>query len=199
LSAPAPQVRVDPSPSSVIRLRQGPDRTQLRAASPLYSPSSCRRWPPMPLDSTNPVSPTPSRLTAMGPQQTFERHRWQLRLRQSIGSEVLPESDREDDYASHSGQPSPDGSLEVCKCEDSVGLLSPPSSQPSRRASLLGSCNGSATFLMWIIGAFCSRSRSRNKSSGSGSGSSAVGARDTTPMSQYLAHQWHLNVPAHTA
>jgi hypothetical protein len=152
----------------------------------------------------NPVSPTSTGLTAMGPQQTFERLRWQLRLRQSIGSEVLcpevlPESDREDDYASHSGQPSPDGSLEVRKREDSVGILSPPSSQPSHRASLLGSCNGSATFLMWIIGAFCSRSRSRNKSSGSGSGSSAVGAHDTTPMSQYLAHHWHLNVPAHTA
>jgi hypothetical protein len=33
-----------------------------------------------------------------------------------------------DDRASRSGQPSPDGSLEVLEREDSVGLLSPPSS-----------------------------------------------------------------------
>jgi hypothetical protein len=180
-----------------------------RSVSVIRYPSPSGAGSNSPLQSTkvhqclstalNTVSPTPSGLTAMGPQQTFERHRWQLR--QSVGSEVLPESDREDDCASRSGQPSRDGLLEMRKCEDSVGLLSPPSSQPSRRASLLGSCNGSATFLMWISGAFCSRSRSRNKcsGSGSGSGSSAVGAHDTTPMSQYLAHHWHLNVPAHTA
>jgi hypothetical protein len=47
-------------------------------------------------------------------------------LRQSIGSEVLPESDR----ASRSGQPSPGGSPEARERKDSVGLLSPPSSQP---------------------------------------------------------------------
>jgi ankyrin repeat protein len=92
-------------------------------------------------------------------------------LRQSIDSEVLPESDREDDRAFRSAQPSPDGSLETREREDSVGLLSPPSSQPSPRASLLGSRNGSATSLTRISGAFRSRSRSRNTSSGSGSGS----------------------------
>ena len=59
--------------------------------------------------------------------------------RQSIGSEVLPESDREDDRAPRSRQPSPDDSLEVrVEREDSVGLISPTSSQPSHRASLLG-------------------------------------------------------------
>ncbi len=54
-------------------------------------------------------------------------HRRQLC--QSIGLEVVPESDHKDDHPSHSGQPSPDGSLEVRNCEDTVGLLSPP---PSR-------------------------------------------------------------------
>src|SRR6266403_5380358 len=99
----------------------------------------------------------------------FEGHRKQLR--QSVGSEPLPESDREDDRASRSGQPSPDGSLEARKREDSVGLLSAPSSQPSPRPSLLGSRNGSATSLTRIGSAFRSRSRSRNESSCSGSGS----------------------------
>src|SRR5229473_6053534 len=50
-------------------------------------------------------------------------------LHQSIGLEVVPESDHKDNHPSHSGQPSPDGSLEVRNCEDTVGLLSPP---PSR-------------------------------------------------------------------
>jgi len=85
--------------------------------------------------------------------------------------EVVPESDREDDCPSRSGQPSPDDSLEAREREDSVGLLSPPSSQPSPRASVFGSRNGSATSLARISGAFRSRSRSRNTSSGSGSGS----------------------------
>ncbi len=40
-------------------------------------------------------------------------HRRQLC--QSIGLEVVPESDHKDDHPSHSGQPSPDGSLEVRK------------------------------------------------------------------------------------
>ena len=65
----------------------------------------------------------------------------------------------------------PDGSLKAREREDSVGLLSPPPSQPSPRASLLGSRNGSATSLARISGAFRSRSRSRNESSGSASGS----------------------------
>src|SRR6266478_2038102 len=123
-----------------------------------------------PSTAPNPASPTPAGgLTATRPRQTLEGHRRQLR--QSVGSEPLPESDREDDRASRSGQPSPDGSLEAREREDSVGLLSAPSSQPSPRASLLGSRNGSATSLTRIGGAFRSRSRSRNESSGSGSGS----------------------------
>ena len=64
-----------------------------------------------------------------------------------IGSEILPESDREDDHAFRSGHPSPDGSLEAREREDSVGLLSPLSSRPSPRASLHGSHNGIATSL----------------------------------------------------
>ena len=102
-----------------------------------------------------------SSLTTSRPRQTFEGHRRQLR--QSIGSEVLQESDR--------GTTLPDGSLEAREREDSVGLLSPPSSQPSPRASLLGSCNGSVTSLARISGAFRSRTRLRNTSSGSASGS----------------------------
>jgi hypothetical protein len=124
-----------------------------------------------PSTAPNPVSPTPaSGLTTTRPRQTLEGHRRQLR--QSIGSEVLQESDREDDRASRSGQPSPDGSLEAREREDSVGLLSAPSSQPSPRASLLGSRNGSSASLARISGAFLSRSRSRNTSSNSASGSS---------------------------
>ena len=125
-----------------------------------------------PATAPSPTSPTPSGgLTASRARQTFEQHRRQLR--ESIGSEVLQESDRESDRASRSGQPSPDGSLEAREREDSVGLLSPPSSQPSPRASLLGSRNGSATSLARISGAFRPRSRSRNTSSGSGSGSAS--------------------------
>jgi hypothetical protein len=123
-----------------------------------------------PSTAPSPVSPTPTGgLTATRPRQTLEGHRRQLR--HSIGSEVLQESDREDDRPSRSGQPSPDGSLEAREREDSVGLLSPPSSQPSPRASLLGSRNGSSTSLARISGAFRSRTRSRNTSSGSASGS----------------------------
>ncbi|KAF8497809.1 hypothetical protein F5888DRAFT_1803273 [Russula emetica] len=125
-----------------------------------------------PSTAPSPVSPTPAGLTATRPRQTFEGHRRQLR--QSIGSEVLQESDREDDRASRSGQPCPDGSPEAREREDSVGLLSPPSSQPSPRASLLGSRNGSSTSLARISGAL--RSRSRNISSGSGSGSGSGGS-----------------------
>ena len=55
----------------------------------------------------SPASPTPAGLTATRPRQTFEGRR---QLRQSIGSEVLHESDREDDRLPLSGRPSPDGS-----------------------------------------------------------------------------------------
>jgi hypothetical protein len=123
-----------------------------------------------PSTAPSPVSHTPTgSLTATRPRQTLEGHRRQLR--HSIGSEVLHESDREDDRPFRSRQPSPDGSLEARERKDSVGLLSPPSSQPSPRASLLGSRNGSSTSLARISGAFCSRTRSRNTSSGSASGS----------------------------
>src|SRR5258707_5054216 len=52
-----------------------------------------------------------------------------------------------------------------------VSFLHLPPSQPSPRASVFGSRNGSATSLARISGPFHSRSRSRNTSSGSGSGS----------------------------
>jgi hypothetical protein len=132
-----------------------------------------------------PVSPTPAGggLTATRPppssrQQAFEEHHHHRRhLRASIvSSDPLPESDREEDRPPRSGQPSPDGSLEAREREDSVGLLSPPSSQPSPRASLLGSRNGSAASLARIGSAFRSRSRSRHTSSGSGGTGSGSGA-----------------------
>ena len=121
-----------------------------------------------PSTAPSPTSPTPVGLMATRPRQMFEGRR---QLRQSIGSEVLHESHREDNRPSRSGQPSPDGSLEARERENSVGLLSPPSSQPSPRVSLLGSRNGSSTSLAQISGTFHSRSRSRNTSTGSGSGS----------------------------
>ena len=127
----------------------------------------------------SPTSPTPAGgLSATRPRQTFEQPRRHLRP-DSAASEDLLESDREEDRASRSGQPSPDGSLEAREREDSVGLLSPPSSQPSPRASLLGSRNGSATSLARISGAFRPRSRSRNTSSGSGTGSGASSRHDS--------------------
>ncbi|KAI9456816.1 hypothetical protein BJY52DRAFT_1187652 [Lactarius psammicola] len=124
-----------------------------------------------------PVSPTPpGAISATRPRQQLlldEHHHRQQQQRlstESIGSG----SDREDDHASRSGQPSPDGSLEAREREDSVGLLSPspPSSQSSPRVSLLGSRsrNGSAASLARISGAFRPRSRSRHTSSGSGTG-----------------------------
>jgi hypothetical protein len=58
-------------------------------------------------------------------------------------------------------------SLEARGREDSVGLPSLPSSQPSPRASLHGSCNGGSTSLARISGAFHPRSHSRNTSLGS--------------------------------
>jgi hypothetical protein len=124
-----------------------------------------------PNTAPGPASPTPGGLSATRPRQTFEQPR---HLRPDSGaSDELLESEREDDRASRSGQPSPDGSLEAREREDSVGLLSPHSSQPSPRASLLGSRNGSATSLARISGAFRPRSRSRNTSSGSGTGSAS--------------------------
>jgi hypothetical protein len=63
-------------------------------------------------------------------------------------------------------QPLADDSLEVRKREDSVGLLSPPSSQPSPRASLLGSRNGGST-------SFARISSALRSGSGSGSGGSS--------------------------
>ncbi|KAI0251640.1 hypothetical protein BJV78DRAFT_1282308 [Lactifluus subvellereus] len=124
-----------------------------------------------------PATPTPAGgLTATRPRQqaAYEEHRQHLRA--SVGSDPLPESDREEERPSRSGQPSPDGSLEAREREDSVGLLSPPSSQPSPRASLLGSRNGSTASLARIGGAFRSRSRSRHTSSGSASGGTGSGA-----------------------
>ncbi|KAH9172425.1 hypothetical protein EDB89DRAFT_2242881 [Lactarius sanguifluus] len=123
-----------------------------------------------------PVSPTPAgAITATRPRQQatlFDEHQHQQHFRtESIGSG----SDHEDEHASRSAQPSPDGSLEAREREDSVGLLSPspPSSQSSPRVSLLSSRsrNGSAASLARIGGAFRSRSRSRHTSSGSGTGS----------------------------
>ncbi|KAI0299996.1 hypothetical protein B0F90DRAFT_1926006 [Multifurca ochricompacta] len=124
----------------------------------------------------SPASPTPAGgLTATRPRQrALDEYHSHLSA-ESLGeaeAEGLHESDPEDDRASRSGQPSPDGSLEAREREDSVGLLSPPSSQPSPRASLLGSRsrNGSAASLARISSAFRPRSRSRHTSSGSGTG-----------------------------
>ena len=133
-----------------------------------------------PLTASSHVSPTSAGLTATRPRQTFEWRR-QLHPSQTIGSEVLHESDREDDCTSRSGQPSPAGSLEARQHGDSVGLLSPPSSQPSRRASLLqvGSRSACATSLTRISSVFRSCSRSRNIGTGSGSGSGGSSPRNS--------------------
>ena len=131
------------------------------------TPSSCCRWPSMPLDSTKSCLPYTS---GSHGHETTTNVRGRRQLRQSIGSEVSHESDHEDVRASRSGHPSPDGSLEAREREGSVGLLSPPSSQPSPRTSL-GSRDGSTTSLAQISGTFQSSSRSRNTSTGSGSGS----------------------------
>ena len=106
----------------------------------------------MPFDSTKSCLPyTSGRSYGIEATTNF---RGAPSVRQSIGSKVLQESDLEDDRASHSGQPSPDGSPEAREREDFIGLLSAPSSQPSPRASLLGSCNGSAGSLARISGTF---------------------------------------------
>ena len=160
----APPSSSAPSPQDQVRGMPMPPRHPAAGAGGRQRPATA----PSP---ASPGSPTPAGgLTSTRPRRTFEGHHRHLRP-DSFGSEALPESDREDDHASRSGQPSPDGSLEAREREDSVGLLSPPSSQPSPRASLLGSRNGSATSLARIGGAFRSRSRSRNTSSGSGTGS----------------------------
>jgi hypothetical protein len=134
-----------------------------------------------PSTAPNLISLTPAGgLTAAYPRQTFEGYRRQLH--QSIGSELVPESDREDDRPSRSGQSSPDGSLEAREREDSVGLLSPPSSQPSPRASVLDSRNGSATSLARISGAFRSRGILAQVQA-------VAGAHDTIHTFQYLARR----------
>jgi len=75
----------------------------------------------------SPVSRTSAGgLTVTRPRETFEGHCRQLR--QSVGSEVLQESDRKDERPPRSGQPLPDGSLKASERKDSVGLFSPPSS-----------------------------------------------------------------------
>ena len=97
------------------------------AACPCPMPSSCRRWPP-----------------------TFEKHRRQLR--HNIGLEVLL-------YMSLTARMSTHPTRDVLRliahsrrasAKNSVGLLSAPSSEPSPRASLLGSRNGSSTSLARI-------------------------------------------------
>ncbi len=162
-SSPSGGSPVAPSPQDQARSMPMPPRHPAASAGGRQRPAT----------APSPASPSPAGgLTATRPRQTFEQPRRHLRP-DSAGSEQLLESDREDDRASRSGQPSPDGSLEAREREDSVGLLSAPSSQPSPRASVFGSRNGSATSLARISGAFRPRSRSRNTSSGSGSGSGA--------------------------
>jgi hypothetical protein len=144
--------------------------------------SSCWRWLPTPLDSAK------SCLSYTNGWSYGHKATTNIRgasaVHQSIGSEVQ-EPDREDDHRSRSGQPSPDGSLNVREREDSVGLTSPPSYQPRPRVSLLGSCNSSATSLARISGAFCSRSRSRNEAQVQVQ--AAVAVHSTIHMSQCLA------------
>jgi hypothetical protein len=147
-----------------------------------------------PSTAPSPVSPIPAGgLTTTRPRQTFEGHRRQQR--HSIGSEVLHESDCEDERPPRSGQPSPDGSLEAREREDSVGLLSAPSSQPSPRASLLGSRNGMVARLLshesvvLSVPALVREIQAQVQ----------VRPDDIIPMSQCLAHHYHLDVPEHTA
>jgi hypothetical protein len=107
-------------------------------------------------------------LIAMSPQQqAFEEYCQHLHM-SIVGSEPVPELDCEDDCLLHSGQPSPDGLLKAGEHKDTVGLLFPPSSQPSPRASLPGSCNGSTALLTRISSAFRSHSHLWHMSSGSG-------------------------------
>ena len=88
------------SPSSSV-----PSPQDLRGVMPPRHPAT-GGGRQRPSTAPNPVFATPTGgLTATRPRQTSEGHRRQLR--QSIDSEVLQESDREDDRASRSGQPFP--------------------------------------------------------------------------------------------
>jgi hypothetical protein len=124
-----------------------------------------------------PISLTPvGSLMATSPQQqAFEEYCQHLHT-SVVGSEPVPKPDREDDRPSCSGQPSPDGLLKAGEREDSIGLLSSPSSQPSPRASLPCSCNGSAALLARIGSAFRSCSHSQHTSSRSGGTGTGSGA-----------------------
>src|SRR5258708_3957453 len=82
-----------------------------------------------PSTAPSPVSLTPAGgLAATRPRQTFEGHRLDIGgggCARALARRAYQESYFEDDCPSRSGQPSPDGSLKVRKCQDSVGLLSP--------------------------------------------------------------------------
>jgi hypothetical protein len=124
---------------------------------------------------TVPMSPTPAgALAATRPRQPPQQQQQQEDDLRSESIDSGSDQDDDHDHASRSDQPSPDGSLEAREREDSVGLLSPSSSQSSPRVSLLGggsrSRNGSAASLARISVAFRPRSRSRHTSSGSGTG-----------------------------
>ncbi|KAF8261984.1 hypothetical protein EI94DRAFT_1809524 [Lactarius quietus] len=165
------------------------------ASSSAYSPQDPISGMPMPprhpaagasgrqRAGTMPMSPTPAgALTATRPLFDEQQQQQEDLDAESVGSG----SDREDEHehASRSDQPSPDGSLEAREREDSVGLLSPSSSQSSPRVSLLGggsrSRNGSAASLARISVAFRPRSRSRHTSSGSGTGTGSASASGTS-------------------
>jgi hypothetical protein len=139
---------------------------------------------------TMPMSPTPAgALTATRPA-LYDEQQQDLGA-ESIGSGSDREGEGEDDRASRSDQPSPDGSLEAREREDSVGLLSPASSQSSPRVSLLGSSrsrNGSAASLARISGAFRPRSRSRHTSSGSGTGTGTGTGTGSGASSRHDSH-----------
>ncbi|KAF8482280.1 hypothetical protein F5888DRAFT_1847754 [Russula emetica] len=113
-----------------VALSGGTPTSAVSPTSSVLSPQGVRGMPMAPchpaagggcqLPSTvpSPVSPTlAGGLTATRPWQTFEGYLQQLH--HSIGSEVLPESDREDDCA-RLGQPLPDGSLEAREREYSI-------------------------------------------------------------------------------
>jgi hypothetical protein len=132
------------------------------------------------------MSPTPAvALTAM--RLALQQQQQDLGA-ESIGSG----SDREDDdRTSRSDQPSPDGSLEAREREDSVGLLSPASSQSSPRVSFLGSSrsrNGSAASPARISGTFHLRSRSWHMSSGSGTGTGTGTGTGSGASSRHNSH-----------
>ena len=119
--------------------------------------------------------------------------------RQYIGSEVLQGSLITRTTASRSGQSSPDGFklFEAREREDSVALQFPPSSQPSPRASLLSSRTAVRYPLHKSVAlsdpALVRGIPARVQLQ------AAVRDHDTIPRSQFLAHHWRLDVPAHTA